>query len=78
MPVYDETMFCAGYMDGGKDACSGDSGSPLICVKENKPVFHGIVSWGFGCARKDFPGVYVRVSTYVDWINAEIRKGRFL
>ena len=62
MNVDPETMICAGYMDGGRDACSGDSGGPLICVENNMPVLRGVVSWGYKCAEKNFPGVYAKVN----------------
>ncbi|XP_059194764.1 trypsin-like [Centropristis striata] len=57
-------MFCAGFMDGGRDACNGDSGSPLVCEGE----LHGLVSWGQGCALPDYPGVYVKVCEFLYWI----------
>jgi len=64
-------IMCIGLMEGGKDSCQGDSGGPAIC---NGRV-HGIVMGGLYCAQKDFPGVYTRVSHYVDWIVETIRRG---
>lgn len=45
LPLYKITsgMLCAGFNDGGRDACLGDSGGPLVCEeKSNKYILQGL------------------------------------
>ncbi|XP_077338987.1 coagulation factor VII [Lithobates pipiens] len=69
-----ENMFCAGYTDGSKDACKGDSGGPYITKYKGTYYLTGIVSWGLGCAKVDKYGVYARVSRYTTWINKHMNQ----
>ena len=76
--IYKETMFCAGDERGGVDSCQGDSGGPLVIPnlgKFGQTTYHlaGLVSWGIGCAKAGLPGVYTKVSNYIDWIEERMQ-----
>ncbi|KAK9874619.1 hypothetical protein WA026_005448 [Henosepilachna vigintioctopunctata] len=63
--VITKSMICAGYVEGGRDACIGDSGGPLTM----DGIQIGIVSWGISCAGANSPGVYTSVMVMRDFIN---------
>lgn len=50
----------------------GDSGGPMVSKQGPLWIQSGVVSFGFGCARPNLPGVYSRVSRYQSWINSFI------
>lgn len=58
-----ETEVCAG--ERGADSCQGDSGGPLFGTVGEATVQVGVVSWGWGCAMPQWPGVYAEVNSPV-------------
>ncbi|WP_330263990.1 serine protease [Streptomyces griseorubiginosus] len=65
-----DSMLCAGEERGGRDSCQGDSGGPLVA--QGKLI--GLVSWGNGCGRPGWPGVYTRVSNVMRTLDQDGRR----
>ncbi|XP_063831600.1 transmembrane protease serine 9-like [Ostrinia nubilalis] len=68
-------QMCAGGM-AGQDSCRGDSGGALMgkVNKYNNWFAFGVVSYGPSpCGTPGWPGVYTRVTAYVDWILSKIK-----
>ncbi|XP_054715310.1 serine proteinase stubble-like [Uloborus diversus] len=64
-----DVFLCAGHPKGGFDTCKGDSGGPLVIENEGQWNLIGIVSWGRICAAPKQPGVYTRITKFIDFIN---------
>jgi len=65
-------VLCA---SSGQDACQGDSGGPLsIQTSDGRWRLAGVVLLGIGCGNPDFPGLYTRTASYVEWIKQEVAK----
>uniref|UniRef100_A0A8C5X6R3 Peptidase S1 domain-containing protein n=1 Tax=Malurus cyaneus samueli TaxID=2593467 RepID=A0A8C5X6R3_9PASS len=73
--LMNNNVLCAGAWGGGTDSCQGDSGGPLECYHPDSDKYYliGIASFGIGCGRPKYPGIYVRLSQYRKWIKAKVR-----
>lgn len=69
--LLDDVHLCANDKHGHMDSCEGDSGGPLEMKLDYDcslvPYIVGVTAFGKGCGF-DIPGVYTRISTYVEWI----------
>lgn len=66
-----QSQLCAGSRTGKQDTCQGDSGGPIQIMQQgNSCIYYviGITSFGKSCAVSSAPGVYTKVSYYLDWI----------
>lgn len=69
--LYCNLIFFNRYI--GLISLQADSGGPLMIRKGLKMIVVGIVSTGIGCARASLPGIYTRISEFIDWIAVSIR-----
>lgn len=74
-----DNMFCAGFFEGGRDTCLGDSGGAFVMVDPDtgRWVAQGVVSWGGPeeCGSQRVYGVYTKLSNYVEWLQSHLNLG---
>ncbi|MCP4233461.1 MAG: trypsin-like serine protease [Aestuariibacter sp.] len=63
-------MICGGLVEGGLDACHGDSGGPMAASYNGDYYVIGVVSFGNGCALPNWYGVYSRTHSFLGWIES--------
>uniref|UniRef100_A0A1I8MFG1 Peptidase S1 domain-containing protein n=1 Tax=Musca domestica TaxID=7370 RepID=A0A1I8MFG1_MUSDO len=64
-----DSVVCA-YDGGNKDSCRGDSGGPGVYGGE----LCAVVSWGMGCGRVEYPGLYTSIDVVRDFIEESMKE----
>ncbi|XP_048486954.1 trypsin CFT-1-like [Plutella xylostella] len=73
VPELPDSMLCAGLLGaGGAGICMGDSGGPLVY----NGVVVGVASFVMTCDDSFYPQVFMRVSSYTDWINNTVSQNQ--
>lgn len=72
--IFDVTNLCTGPLYNGISACTGDTGTPLVQKgPNNKTELIGVTSWAVNpCGYRGAPTVYVKVSSFIDFIRANV------
>ncbi|XP_015793305.2 serine protease 27-like [Tetranychus urticae] len=68
-----DSLFCAGYPEGPKDACP-KLGDPLMVKVRKHWVIAGITVANMSCWRSHALDAYLRVGFFLDWIKSTIEK----
>lgn len=68
LKISDDLHLCTGTLEGGRDGCDSDSGTPLLIGN----TIVGVTNDGVGCARPDVPAYNARVSAHADWIDESL------
>lgn len=64
---------CAGQINRRIGICAGDSGGPLVCKKNDKWFLAALASFTSAEHPGDYPGVFTKVSSHIDWIKRVMR-----
>jgi len=73
----EDLMVCAGSLQGKSGTCQGDSGGTLACQQtDGSWRLYGATSFGVAgsCLDAGKPGIFTRISSYMDWITKNVNE----
>jgi len=73
------TSYCEGNTLAAGTVCERDSGGPLVCQKNGRPVQYAVISSGNGeCSTRKGKGStsvqYTDVAPYQDWVEEQVKR----